>query len=401
MILPVIRMGNFWYIDDMRVLFVADGRSPIAQNWIHYFIERGDEVYLASTFSCVPYPTLKGFALTPVAFSGGSAASPRPERRSILAPGIRVRMKIRHFLGPLTIARASRALRAFIQRIQPDLVHAMRIPFEGMLAADAYGSAPLLISVWGNDFTLHAPSTPLMRHYTSWAMQVTNALHADCRRDLRLSKQWGFDPAKPNLLAPGNGGVQLDLFYPPPQLVNDPVVINPRGSRAYVRNDVFFEAIPLVLSKRPDARFLCASMQGNRQAVDSIRRLKIDESVDLLPPVPHSAMPDLYRQAQLMVSPGIHDGTPNSLLESMACGCLPVVGDLESVREWIKDGENGLLADPNDPHSLAAAILSGLENKDLRLEAAGRNRQLVIDRADYTRCMAEAARFYSRVISNN
>ena len=69
MILRLTFMGNFWYIDLMRLLFVADGRSPIAQNWIRYFVERGDEVYLASTFACsVDFP-LKGLEITPVAFS--------------------------------------------------------------------------------------------------------------------------------------------------------------------------------------------------------------------------------------------------------------------------------------------------------------------------------------------
>lgn len=401
MILPVIRTGNFWYIDAMRVLFVADGRSPIAQNWIRYFVERGDEIYLASTFPCPPDPALKGFALTPVAFSGGREASVRPRSRSFLAPGVHVRMRIRHFLGPLTIARASRSLRAFIQRTQPDLVHAMRIPFEGMLAADAYGSAPLLVSVWGNDFTLHASSTPLVRHYTSWTMQVSNAIHTDCRRDLRLSRQWGFDPSKPSLVSPGNGGVRLDVFYPPVNPVGDPIILNPRGPRAYVRNDVFFQAIPLVLAMRPDARFLCASMDGDRQALAWVRRLNIGESVELLSPVPQAAMADLYRRAQIMVSPAIHDGTPNSLLEAMACGCFPVVGDLESIREWIKDGENGLLPDPNDPRSLSQAILAALENKDLRHRAAGLNRELIVNRAEYARCMAEASGFYHRLISKN
>ena len=36
----------------MKILYVADGRSPIAQNWIRHFIDRGDDVYLASTFVC-------------------------------------------------------------------------------------------------------------------------------------------------------------------------------------------------------------------------------------------------------------------------------------------------------------------------------------------------------------
>src|SRR5690348_3254329 len=57
------------YNDFMRILFVADGRSPIAQNWIHYFVDRGDEVYLASTFQCELGFAVKQLAFTPVAFS--------------------------------------------------------------------------------------------------------------------------------------------------------------------------------------------------------------------------------------------------------------------------------------------------------------------------------------------
>lgn len=398
MILPLNSRGNFWYIDGMRLLYVADGRSPIALNWIRFFVERGDDVYVASTFACVPDLQLKGLEITPVAFSGGGRSSVGSPAQTARGLGIRLRMSIRHLLGPMTIARAAKPLGAFIERVKPELVHAMRIPFEGMLAADAYASVPLLVSVWGNDFTLHAPTTPLMRHYTSWTMHVANALHTDCQRDLRLSREWGFDVAKPALVSPGNGGVRMDIFHPPDEPVRKPIVLNPRGARAYVRNDVFFQAIPLILAQMPEATFLCASLQGDPEAQDWVKRLRIGNAVQLLPPVSHAEMAGLFRRAQVMVSPGIHDGTPNSLLEAMACGCFPVAGDLDSIREWIKDGQNGLLADPNDPQSLARAILEALGNENLRHQAAGSNRQLIKERAEYALCMAQAADFYQRVI---
>jgi hypothetical protein len=115
----------------------------------------------------------------------------------------------------------------------------MRIPFEGMLAADAYGVAPLVVSAWGNDFTLHAPSTALMRHYTAWTMRVADALHADCRRDVRLGREWGFPTNRPTLVTPGAGGIRTEVFYPPATSAGNAVVINARGARTYVRNDVF------------------------------------------------------------------------------------------------------------------------------------------------------------------
>ena len=380
----------------MRLLFVADGRSPIAQNWIRYFVERGDEVHLVSTFHCsVDFP-LTGLDILPVAFSGAKKLTDTPATASSRTLGLRT--VIRQWLGPLTLPRAARVLRLIIERVQPDLVHALRIPYEGMLAAEAYTGVPLIVSAWGNDFTLHAPSTPLMRHYTEWTLKVADALHTDCQRDIRLAKQLGFAFDKPTLVAPGNGGIRTDIFYPPQTPVDAPVVINPRGFRAYIRNDAFFKAIPLVLAKRGDARFICLSMAGQSQATQWIKELNIQHAVDLLPPMPHAQVADVFRTAQVVVSPSIHDGTPNSLLEGMACGCFPVAGDLESIREWITDGVNGLLVDSGDPSALAEAILRAVKNKDLRAQAAGLNQEIIVERAEFTRNMARAEVFYQTVI---
>jgi glycosyltransferase involved in cell wall biosynthesis len=386
----------------MKILFVADGRSPITLNWLRYFVERGDEVHLASTFACKPDLNLASLTVTPVAFSGAktaSATASKPRGGIWGASTLKLRTAIRQWLGPLTVTRAARSLRPLIQRIQPDLVHAMRIPYEGMLAADAYTGVPLLVSVWGNDFTLHAPSTTGMRHYTEWTLKVADALHTDCLRDVRLAKKLGFAAQKPTLVTPGNGGIRSEIFYPASMPAEAPVVLNPRGFRAYVRNDAFFQAIPLVLKERPDARFQCASMAGETQALEWIEKLGIKQAVELLSPRPHAEMGDVFRAAQVLVSPSTHDGTPNALLEGMACGCFPVAGDLDSIREWITPGKNGLLVDPGDPAALAAAILRGLNEPALRGQAAQENAAIIAERAEYNHNMVRAAEFYSRLVS--
>jgi len=381
----------------MRLLFVADGRSPIAQNWIRHFTERGDEVYLASTFACsVDFP-LNGFEIVPVAFSAYKKATQRPGTAPARTVGLRT--AIRQWFGPMTIRRAADRLRGFIERVKPDLVHAMRIPYEGMLAADAYDGIPLIVSIWGNDFTLHAPSTRLMSHYTRWTMQVADALHADCQRDVRLAREWGFDEKKPDLVAPGNGGIRTGVFYPPAIPVEAPIIINPRGFRPYVRNDVFFRAIPLVLEEQPNAKFVFALMASESQALQWVQELGVTHAVELLPPLSHSQMGDVFRRAQIVASPSIHDGTPNSLLEGIACGCFPIAGDLESIREWITPDENGLLFDANHPRSIADAILTAVKNENLRHQAAGLNQNMIAARAEYETNMHRVEKFYSKVVT--
>ena len=391
----------------MRLLFVADGRSPTALNWMRYFTERGDDVFLASTYACKPDLKLSGFEYIPVAFSQTRSAPTHPaasgttRKSGILwgASTLQLRTAIRQWLGPLTISRAAGRLRGMIARTRPELVHAMRIPYEGMLAADAAGLAPLLVSVWGNDFTLHAPSTPLMRHYTRRTLKTADALHSDCQRDIRLGRKWGFAPQKPTLVIPGSGGIRSDIFFPASGPAETALVVNPRGFRAYVCNEAFFHAIPLVLKHRPDARFACPAMAGERQVLEWIDKLGIGAAVDPLPHCSQAELAALFRSAQLVVSPTTHDGTPNSLLEALACGCFPVAGDLDSIREWITPGKNGLLVDATDPQALADAILRGLNDPGLRKDAAGINAAVIAERAEYGQSMSRAAEFYQKLVA--
>ena len=384
----------------MRLLFVTDARSPISRNWMRYFVERGDEIFIASTFECeLDFPTAR-MEFTPVAFSAAKKRTSAPSSASSRTLGLRT--KIRQWLGPVTIPASARKLRAFIEEVQPDIVHAMRVPYEGMLAAEALQGLvtrpSFLVSIWGNDFTLHAPSTPLMKYYTRKVMSSVDGLHADTERDVKLAHEWGLDEEKPTLVAPGNGGIRGDVFYPPKELVKSPIIINPRGVRPYVRNDSFFKAIPLVLAKRPDAKFLCTGMQNEPQAMAWAKEFEIEHAVDLLSAFPFEKMGEVFRGAQIVVSPSIHDGTPNTLIEAMACGCFPVAGDLESIREWITHGRNGLLFDSNDPQSIADAILLGLEREDLRTEAAGLNKKIISTRAEYGANMKRVEEFYNSIV---
>ncbi|MGH2582634.1 MAG: glycosyltransferase family 4 protein, partial [Anaerolineales bacterium] len=370
----------------MRILYVADGRSPTALSWVEYFVNAGHEVHLASTFECSTSLDIRSISFVPVAFSGiaGSVGN-KPLRRQ-LPTGFRTRL--RNWFGGATVKHAARALTRLVNELKPDLVHAMRIPYEGMLAAAANFSAPLLISVWGNDFTLHGKSNPLMAAATRQVMQRADALHTDTHRDQRLAHEWGLAKDKPSIILPGNGGVRTEIFYPLPEPMPAKEsaarlrVINPRGIRAYVRNDIFFQAIPQVLSSRPEARFFCPGMEGEPEAHRWVDSLKLNDYVTLMPKLSPRALADTYHSAQVMVSPSTHDGTPNSLLEAMACGVLPVASNLETICEWIAHGKNGLLCDPLDADDLASAIVRALKDAKLRTQAAEINVKIISERAD-------------------
>lgn len=389
----------------MKLLFLADGRSPIAQNWMRYFVEQEHEVHLASLYPGRPDLDLASLTFIPVAFSGAveqgqtGKAGKASLLRKIATPNFRT--WLRHQFVPRSLPQAAIVLQSLISNLQPDLIHAMRIPYEGMVAALACDHLstprpPLLVSVWGNDFTLHAPATRQLTTLTKLSMERADALHTDCHRDLKRGQKWGFSVEKPAVVLPGAGGIQSDIFYSQ-ALARQPVIINPRGMRAYVRNDTFFKAIPKVLSDQPQSRFLCPNMQNQPEAEQWAARLGVGESLEMMPKLSRAQIADNFRQSQIVTSITTHDGTPNSLLEAMACGCFPIVGDIDSLREWITPGVNGFLIDPTDPKALASAILTALGDEQLRDRARKHNLELIARRAEYRNVMGKAEQFYEQL----
>lgn len=402
----------------MHILLIADGRSPTTHHWVQSLLEGGQRVSLVSTFPCEALPGLDALYVLPVAFAGmagsqvGSRATGGAPKKSTLRRVVsRFRgalMALRYRLGPATLGRHVRALQRIVAAAQPDVVHALRIPFEGMLGAYTPSGIPFVVSIWGNDLTLHAAGSSSMAAHTRRTLQRADGLMADTYRDLRLAGQWGFAVDRPALAVPGSGGLDLGeaerVNALPPFDWGDfltsetPLVINPRGFRpGSVRNDVFFQAVPMILERLPQTRFACAAMQGQPEALQWVERYRLHHAVRLLPFLPQDELWQYFLRAQVTVSISAHDGTPNTLLEAMSCGCFPVAGDIESLREWITPGVNGLLVEPSSAQGLAEAVITALNNADLRQRAAGVNRAILHERADVSVVRERVLEFYRRL----
>ena len=405
----------------MRLCFVVDGRTMHARNWMSYFIRNGHKVHLISTYPCsIDDLGVASFHVVALDFSARvrtSSSDPKAKTEfgspffSAFRGGAvwNTLALLRDKTAPFAIRLQRNRVRRIVEQINPDLVHAMRIPFEGLLLASAVQklTVPLVISIWGNDFTLAASSSAMLKRWTQRALKRANGLHPDCHRDLRLARELGFAADKPAAVLPGNGGVHCETFHPgsPDPLLRAElgipedahVVLNPRGVKPYIRNDMFFQSIPLVLRRLPKTIFLGGMMKGNATIEGWISRLNIADSVKLLPFLPHVEMANIFRLADVMVSPSDHDGTTNAMLEAMACGVFPVVGNIESVREWIDHDVNGFLCDQGNPESIADAIVNALNRPQLRESAKQINQRLIAERAEYTSVMARAESFYGDV----
>ncbi|MBI5622649.1 MAG: glycosyltransferase family 4 protein [Elusimicrobia bacterium] len=82
----------------------------------------------------------------------------------------------------------------------------------------------------------------------------------------------------------------------------------------------------------------------------------------------------LLAAADVFVLTSLWEGLPRALLEAMATGLPCVCNATDGVTDVLKDGENGFLADPRDPASLASKVRRVLDDPALgrRLGEAAR-----------------------------
>lgn len=76
-------------------------------------------------------------------------------------------------------------------------------------------------------------------------------------------------------------------------------------------------------------------------------------------------------RASAYVLPSVFEGTPLTLMETMATGLPPIATAVCGMKDVVRDGRNGLLVPPRDPAALARAIDAVLGDPTLR-ERLGR-----------------------------
>lgn len=428
----------------MRILFVADWRSIIARQWVLGICSLGHECHVVSSFPTeagddpvcideipIALASLAGTIsrsnrMLPSSRPGtnsdpGADDQPVPPTRDLRRSSNRrsgrpsslavekMRTSVHRHVAPRDLVRHLPAAQKVVHAFRPQIVHALRIPFEAMFGTLLTGGHRTVVSIWGNDLTLHAPTTKLMRRHTWRTLTKADGLISDCVRDINLSRSWGYPAGRPTIVLPGNGGISV------PTNVRDlgahtrsgmglapetPVVFSPRGPRVYLRLANFIHALPSILRADPRVVFVFADCTHNRLR-DLARDLGVEKSCRFLSHQSADRMLELFGAADVFVSPSVHDGTPNTLIEGMSAACFPVAGDTASIREWIVPGENGLLCDPESPVDIAAKVVSALADRPLRERATEQNRTLVTMRAGRAATLQSADEFYHQIAGSD
>ncbi len=93
------------------------------------------------------------------------------------------------------------------------------------------------------------------------------------------------------------------------------------------------------------------------------KTLGVVNKVKFLGTLAHKNVPGLLRGSDLFVRPSRFEGFGVSLIEAMACGIPVITCPSGGIKDFVVDGETGIFVEPDQPDSLANAIISVFKDR--------------------------------------
>lgn len=300
-------------------------------------------------------------------------------------------------------------IRAAIRNFQPQLVHTMESQNGGYSTFHALKKiAPVirpksLLTLFGSDiywFSRFKYHQKRLRQL----LGVTDAVQAECARDLSLAARLGFEGIFLPLLPVGAGIAGKEILSTTSfDEINSRSVIAVKGyggkwGQALAAIDA------LKLSSQSLAGYTVEFYSCDKRVAKYARkRLKEAHINTVIHPkfsLSHGEMLALFRRSKLAIGLSKSDGLPASMLEAMSQGAFPVQTGSACVAGWIADGQTGAVISDLTPESIARTISHFVKEEATLHQAAIAN--IATIRAKYSDGSIRefASKIYKQVLDN-
>lgn len=264
----------------------------------------------------------------------------------------------------LSMWREAEAVRDLVQREAPSLVHAIALrPIAALLLAPP---RPTVFAVTGRGYLSVQPSpiaqTTLFLMAAGLRDRIKGgaaSLLVENEADVAWVRGSGAPlPPERVVVSPG-AGVDVALYTTAGE-PSEPIVVGVASRLVRSKGiDVAVAAVQHLRAQGADIRLRIAGAPdgGNPDCVgeDELARWRAQDGVELLGHV--ADINAFWAGAHIACLPSRGgEGLPRSLLEAAACGRPIVTTDTPGCADFVRQGDVGLVASPNDPDALAAAL---------------------------------------------
>lgn len=143
--------------------------------------------------------------------------------------------------------------------------------------------------------------------------------------------------------------------------------------------DILITAFQQIISHYPDVKLVIVGAGKQRQALE-MQALKYSSNIIFAGGVSYENVFKYLQTFTCLVVPSRTDNLPTVILEAFSCGTPVVASNTGGIPDMVKDGENGLLFNNENPLELANKLNLLLTNKEERSRLAENARQTFLEK---------------------
>lgn len=291
-------------------------------------------------------------------------------------------------------------IRKIIRQERPDMVIAERTTSYGFLAAIS-GKHPIAIAQQGKTdlWPENSISLPLKKTLQNYAFKHADLIHAWGQIMASHMKRVNVDMKKVLVLPKGINLAQFE-FRKSPQNTEKITAVVTRSLLPEYRHEIIFKAFAKIKQLGFDFELTIVGHGNQKPRLEALAEsLEISSQVNFMGRSDNHILPSLLQRSDFYISMPTTEGVSASLFEAMACGCYPIVTNIEGNQSWITHRKNGQLIPVDDVDFLANEIIRAFENVDFRTKSIIQNRKFVEEHANYSTNMKVIADRYHDLIT--
>ena len=386
----------------MKLCFIADSNSIHVRRIIAYFTREGHEVFVLSTAtqkSELPNVAMV-YALSTAAVSSWKdrarfQATNRSRMRYYITKlwSIDQRFLARRLLHVARLFRCRKQCSIKIKDFAPDVIVVIRAFPEGLFARWCQ-EKHFVLRTAGSDISYYA-KLPFLGHIVCTVIRQASYIVTQSVHEKRyLLHELGVRSS----IGIANIGTDITMFRPTDRsnraqyglCLDAVVVVSNRYLPGFYNGFAVIEAFLLARKRCSNLELLYIHPSPIRQEVrNKIESMSVGVGgIHIVEgPIPQSEMAQALGCGDIWASLSSVDGIPNSLLEAMSCGLVPIVGELQQLREWVQHGRTGFLVPLQDVSAMADIMVMLGENKALLKELSYCCRQKICQDGSYEKNM--------------
>jgi glycosyltransferase involved in cell wall biosynthesis len=255
-------------------------------------------------------------------------------------------------LKPANLFKTPKRIKKIVEDFNPDVVHihqANSVAFFSLLSGVSK-KYPTVLTAWGSDILVVPKKSWLLKKMVQYNLNKAQYFTSDSQF---MADEMMVLNNKVKKVLIANFGINVEVQDVP----KENIIYSNRLHKPLYNIDQIIDSFADFAKVEEEWKLVIGATGESTDALKAkVTKMKLEDKITFVGWVNKEVNASWYSKAKIWASIPDSDATSISLLEAMACGCIPVVSDLPANHEWVQDNVNGIIVAKTEENFFQRAL---------------------------------------------